>query len=76
MFVIIAGGGRTGSQLALVLLSGEHQVLVVEHRREMLTRLHQELPTEAIYEGNANRPGRFGACRHSKGKCDCSLYVG
>jgi trk system potassium uptake protein TrkA len=56
MFVIIAGGGRTGSQLALVLLSGGHQVLVVEHRREMLTRLHQELPTETIYEGNPTNP--------------------
>lgn len=56
MFVIIAGGGRTGSQLALVLLAAGHQVLVVEHRREMLTRLHQELPTEAIYEGNPTNP--------------------
>jgi trk system potassium uptake protein TrkA len=56
MFVIIAGGGRTGSQLALVLLSGGHKVLVLEHRREMLTSLHQELPTEVIYEGNATDP--------------------
>jgi trk system potassium uptake protein TrkA len=56
MFVIIAGGGRTGSQLALVLLSGGHQVLVLENRREMLSRLHQELPTEAIYEGNPTDP--------------------
>ncbi len=56
MFVIIAGGGRTGSQLGLVLLSSDHQVLVVEHRHEMLTRLHQELPTEAIYEGNPTDP--------------------
>jgi trk system potassium uptake protein TrkA len=56
MFVIVAGGGRTGSQLAQVLLSGGHQVTVVEHRHEMLTRLHQELPTEAIYEGNVSDP--------------------
>jgi len=56
MFVIVAGGGRTGSQLALVLLSGGYQVLVLEHRRENLTRLHRELPTEAIYEGNAVDP--------------------
>lgn len=56
MFVVIAGGGRTGSQLASALLSGGHQVLVVEHRRELLTRLHQELPTEAVYEGNASDP--------------------
>ena len=56
MFVIVAGGGRTGSQLAQVLLSGGHQVVVIEHRQEMLTRLHQELPTEAIYEGNTADP--------------------
>ena len=56
MFVIIAGGGRTGSQLALVLISGGHQVLVVEHRHELLTRLHRELPTEAVLEGNAADP--------------------
>ena len=56
MFVIIAGGGRTGSQLALVLISGGYQVLVVEHRNELLTRLHQELPTEAVFEGNAADP--------------------
>ena len=56
MFVVIAGGGRTGSQLALLLLSGEHQVIVVEYQHENLTRLHQELPTESIYEGNATDP--------------------
>ena len=56
MFVVVAGGGRTGSQLALVLLSGGHQVIVVEHQQEKLTRLHQELPTESIYEGNATDP--------------------
>jgi len=56
MFVVIAGGGRTGSQLALLLLSGEHQVIVIEHQKEKLTRLHQELPTESIYEGNPTDP--------------------
>jgi trk system potassium uptake protein TrkA len=56
VFVLVAGGGRTGSQLASALLSGGHQVLVVEHRRELLTRLHQELPTEAVYEGNVSDP--------------------
>ena len=56
MFVIVAGGGRTGSQLAQVLLTGGHQVLVIEHRPDMLTRLHKELPTEAIYEGNTTDP--------------------
>ena len=56
MFVIIAGGGRTGSQLALMLVSEGHQVLVIEDRKELLTRLHRELPTESVYEGNAAAP--------------------
>jgi len=56
MFVVVAGGGRTGSQLALLLLSGGHKVIVVENQQEKLTRLHQELPTESIYEGNATDP--------------------
>ena len=56
MFVIIAGGGRTGSQLALLLLSEGHQVKLIENRRELLTHLHQELPTESVYEGNPTSP--------------------
>lgn len=56
MFVLIAGGGRTGAQLAWLLLSEGHKVRLVEHRRELLARLHQELPTEVIYEGNAANP--------------------
>ncbi|MEW6094869.1 MAG: NAD-binding protein, partial [Chloroflexota bacterium] len=56
MFVIIAGGGRTGAQLASVLLSENYQVRVIEHRRELLARLHRELPTEVIYEGSPINP--------------------
>jgi trk system potassium uptake protein TrkA len=29
---------------------------LIEHRRELLGRLHQELPTEVIYEGNSVDP--------------------
>lgn len=53
MFVLIAGGGRTGTQLAYTLLDQQHQVRVIEHRPEILARIHRELPTEVIYEGNA-----------------------
>jgi len=56
MFVIIAGGGRTRAQLASVLLSENHQVCVIEHRSELLSRLHRELPTEVIYEGSPIDP--------------------
>lgn len=56
MFVIIAGGGRTGAQLASLLLAENHQVRLIEHRRELLSRLHRELPTEVIYEGSPIDP--------------------
>jgi trk system potassium uptake protein len=53
MFVIIAGGGRTGTQLAQLLLEEGHDVCVIEHRPEVLARLHKDIPTEAIFEGYA-----------------------
>jgi trk system potassium uptake protein TrkA len=56
MFVFIAGGGRTGSELAVQLLAQNYQVRLLEHRRELLGRLHHELPTEVIYEGQATDP--------------------
>jgi trk system potassium uptake protein TrkA len=33
-----------------------YKVRLIEHRRELLTHLHQELPTEVIYEGNPVDP--------------------
>jgi trk system potassium uptake protein len=56
MFVLVAGGGRTGTQLAARLLEHNHIVRLIEHRRDILTRAHHELPTEVIYEGNALDP--------------------
>jgi trk system potassium uptake protein TrkA len=52
MFVIIAGGGRTGSHLAALLLAQGHEVRLVEARADTLVNLHRELPTEAIFEGD------------------------
>ncbi len=56
MLVLIAGGGRTGAQLAAQLLQQNYEVRLVEHRKELLARLHHELPTEVIYEGQATDP--------------------
>ncbi len=56
MFVLIAGGGRTGTRLASLLLTQNYKVRLIEHRRDLLTHLHLELPTEVIYEGNAVDP--------------------
>lgn len=53
MFVLIAGGGPTGAQLAAFLVAQNHQVRLIEHQPEVLSYIHRELPTEVIYEGNA-----------------------
>lgn len=53
MFVIVVGGGRTGSQLARVLLKQDHEVRVIDDRKDILARIHRELPTEVIYEGSS-----------------------
>ena len=56
MNVLIAGGGRTGARLANLLLNQNYRVRLVENRRALLSVLHQELPTEVIYEGNPEDP--------------------
>ncbi len=56
MFVLIAGGGRTGARLASFLLNQNYKIRMVENRRPLLSHLHQELPTEVIYEGNPADP--------------------
>ena len=56
MFVMIAGGGRTGAQLASLLVGQHHEVRLVEHRKDVLAHIHRELPTDIIYEGNATDP--------------------
>lgn len=56
MFVLIAGGGRTGARLASLLINQDYKVRLIENRRQLLTHLHQELPTEVIYEGQAIDP--------------------
>jgi trk system potassium uptake protein TrkA len=56
MYVIIIGGGRTGSHLASLLYAQGHRVRVIEHRIEVLAGVHHELPTEIIYEGDGTDP--------------------
>jgi len=76
MFVLIAGGGRTGTQLATMLLAQNHEVHVIENRPEVLERLHKELPTEVIYEGFAADPHVLeqagGATAHVIAACTTS----
>lgn len=56
MFVIIAGGGRTGSHLSTLLLAQGHKICLIELRPEILSGLHRELPTEVIFEGDYTDP--------------------
>lgn len=53
MFVLIVGGGRTGTKLAYMLLEQKHDVTIIENRPELLVRMHREIPTEIIYQGMA-----------------------
>jgi trk system potassium uptake protein TrkA len=56
MVVIIVGGGKTGSQLALQLLREGHQVKVVEERPAVLERLKGELPADCVFAGDGSSP--------------------
>jgi trk system potassium uptake protein TrkA len=56
MFVIIAGGGRTGAQLAQMLSAQSHKVHLIENRVDIIARIHHELPTEVIFEGDPTNP--------------------
>lgn len=56
MNVLIAGGGRTGTQLASLLNAQGHDVRLIEYRKDILAHLHHELPTEIIYEGIPTDP--------------------
>ncbi len=56
MFVIIVGGGKTGSQLAVQLLNAGHEVKVIEDRDTVLERLKNELPPDVIVPGDGSSP--------------------
>jgi trk system potassium uptake protein TrkA len=56
MFVIIVGGGQTGSALAKLLIHEGHEVRVIDDRVEVLVRLRDELPHEAVMAGDGSDP--------------------
>jgi trk system potassium uptake protein TrkA len=56
MFVIVVGGGNTGSQLAKFLLDAGHTIRVIEERPAVLEKLGTEIPQEVIIKGDGSSP--------------------
>jgi trk system potassium uptake protein TrkA len=49
MYILIAGGGKVGANLARVLLTdGKHEVTLVEQRRDRFERLEQEFEHQVL----------------------------
>jgi trk system potassium uptake protein TrkA len=56
MYVLIVGGGNTGSYLARLLLDAGHTVKVIEERPLPLAKLKTEIPPESIMIGDGSSP--------------------
>jgi trk system potassium uptake protein len=56
MFVIIVGGGNTGSYLSKLLIDAGHKVKVIEERPNLLEKLKLEIPEESIIAGDGSSP--------------------
>jgi trk system potassium uptake protein TrkA len=56
MFVIVVGGGNTGSQLAKFLIDAGHTVRVVDERPLVLEKLAKEISAECIINGDGSSP--------------------
>ena len=56
MYVIIVGGGNTGSYLAHLLLEAGHRIKIIEERPAYLEKLKNEVPPDAILTGDGSSP--------------------
>jgi trk system potassium uptake protein len=56
MFVIIVGGGNTGSYLAKLLLERGHIIKVIEERPTVLEKIRTEIPADSIISGDGSSP--------------------
>jgi trk system potassium uptake protein TrkA len=56
MFVIVVGGGNTGSQLAKFLIAAGHTVRVIDQRPNVLEKLTGEVPPDVIINGDGSSP--------------------
>lgn len=56
MFVIVVGGGNTGSQLSKFLIEAGHTVRIIDERPNVLEKLTSEIPSEMIINGDGSSP--------------------
>jgi trk system potassium uptake protein TrkA len=56
MFVVVVGGGKTGAQLASILLSEGQHVTLIERQPDLREALQQELPTATILIADGSTP--------------------
>ncbi len=56
MYVIIVGGGKTGSQLAEELIHEGHMVRLIEVRDAVAERLKEEISDEIVLAGDGSSP--------------------
>jgi trk system potassium uptake protein TrkA len=56
MFVLVVGGGNTGSQLAKFLIDAGHTVRIIDERPIVLEKLAKEIPADMIFNGDGSSP--------------------
>jgi trk system potassium uptake protein TrkA len=56
MNVMIIGGGKVGTYLASLLLTGGHQVKLIEIRKEEIPHLQNDLSRDVVILGNGTDP--------------------
>ncbi|MFZ3062749.1 MAG: NAD-binding protein [Actinomycetota bacterium] len=66
MFVVIVGGGKVGSYLARMLREANHEVTLVEERREQCAKISEEIPGATIICGDGCEPYILDEARLSK----------
>ena len=67
-FVLVVGGGKTGSHLATLLSHEGHEVAVIDDRPEVVARLRRELPGGVVIEGDGSSPSVLEAAEVRRAK--------
>ena len=63
MYIIVAGGGKVGSNVARSLIEMQHEVTLIEQRRDRF----EQLEAEFGHVGDARRRDRDRACSSAPG---------